>query len=152
MKLSFRPAVNDPGRAIGIIGGALPILFLQYVGAVGLYHAEQELEGGDPERFWTDPLIAHQPVIIAVGFSLLLIYAVKVYDFFRERQPMEVIESALRYQAMLICALGLVGVLTAVAVYAIAGGEVGPWVLAVVGIVRIAVEPLVDKFRVREEH
>lgn len=130
-------------KAMGIVGGAVPLLILEFCIAGGVSIWLNEFtpgEGGDAPKLLTPLYAFSMPLIIACG-ALLLIYGILTRDLVRERSPIHVVESGLLFQAALLSVLGIVAL-----VLCLFTGVVGTSIiLNGVAIVRIILQPRIRK-------
>lgn len=97
---------NEVLNAFSFIAAA-PLLIFQYGIAMAISSSLHEYSGTGPFA----PIIAFQvPVTISIVF-LLLIYGLNVYDLIKKKYSIEVVERGVIFQALIISATGLTGVL-----------------------------------------
>lgn len=96
---------------LGMLIIALPILFCQYVMAlvIGGRLGEYDLADDDLYVTFLEPYEAMGPTIYMSLFLLVLAYLFSAYDFARKKQGPDAIVPFLRYQVLLVCAVGAAG-------------------------------------------
>lgn len=148
MGLSLRDQSDmQAAKGLGVLGGAGPILLIQFCIASGLSHLLKEFtpdEGGNwPELL--QPLHAFQAPVIVTCASLMFIYGTLTRTLIREQLPLSVVESGLLFQASLLAILGFASIVMAVALWAVNVQGQLELVLIILAGIRIILQPRIKR-------
>ncbi|HMC97512.1 MAG TPA: hypothetical protein VKG92_07670, partial [Flavobacteriales bacterium] len=97
------------GKMCTVFIASIVLLGFMYAMAMWLGQLLHEFEGTSMSV--AAPVAVFRPAVVPMVLSLVLIYTLNAVDFVVKKQDMEVIESGLRFQVMLLMILGLAGLL-----------------------------------------